>query len=58
METGKEHVNSDNIGVEPLLSPGIQEDAGVEGDRVAKKTRPDAGLKTGHNPFNYEDKYP
>ncbi|SJK98272.1 uncharacterized protein ARMOST_01535 [Armillaria ostoyae] len=58
METGKENVNSDSIGVEPLLSPGIQEEAGVEGDRGAKKSRPDAGLKTGNDPFNYEDKYP
>ncbi|KAK0459419.1 uncharacterized protein EV420DRAFT_1333832, partial [Desarmillaria tabescens] len=58
METGKEHVNSDSIGVEPSSSPGIQEEAGVEGDRGAKKTRPDAGLKTGNDPFNYEDKYP
>ncbi|KAK0196039.1 hypothetical protein F5146DRAFT_315306 [Armillaria mellea] len=58
MEIGKENVNSDSIGVEPLLSPGIQEETGVEGDRGAKKSRPDAGLKTGNDPFNYEDKYP
>ncbi|SJL10362.1 uncharacterized protein ARMOST_13748 [Armillaria ostoyae] len=54
MKTGKEHVNAD---IE-LSSPGIQEEAGVEGDRGAKKSRPDAGLKTGNDPFNYEDKYP
>ncbi|KAK0493139.1 hypothetical protein EDD18DRAFT_431297 [Armillaria luteobubalina] len=58
METGKENVNSDSIGVEPLLSPGIQEEAGVEGDRGAEKSRPDPGLKTGNDPFNYEEKYP
>ncbi|KAK0226638.1 hypothetical protein IW262DRAFT_1294812 [Armillaria fumosa] len=44
-ETGKENVNSESIGVERLLSPGIQEAAGVEVDR-------------GNDPFNYEDKYP
>ncbi|KAK0470802.1 hypothetical protein IW261DRAFT_1672250 [Armillaria novae-zelandiae] len=58
MENGKENVNSDSIGVEPLLSPGIQEEAGVEGDRDAKKSRPDPGLKTGNDLYNYEDKYP
>ncbi|KAK0459337.1 uncharacterized protein EV420DRAFT_1642306 [Desarmillaria tabescens] len=58
METGKEHVNSDSIGVEPSSSSGIQEEAGVEGDRGAKKSRPDAGLKAGNDPFKYEDKHP
>ncbi|KAK0226645.1 hypothetical protein IW262DRAFT_1543037 [Armillaria fumosa] len=60
METGKENVNSDSTGVERLLSPGIQEEAGVEGGRGAEKSRPDAGsgLKTGNDPYNYEDKYP
>ncbi len=47
METGKENVNSDGIGAEPLLSPGIQEEVGVESDRGVKKSKPDAGLKTG-----------
>ncbi len=47
MEAGKENVNSDSIGVEPLLSPGIQEEASVEGDKGVKKSTPDAGLKTG-----------
>ncbi|KAK0226637.1 hypothetical protein IW262DRAFT_1457876 [Armillaria fumosa] len=62
METGKENANSDSIGVEPLLSPGIQEEAVVEGDRSAEKSRPrpdaGSGLKTGNDPYNYEDKYP
>ncbi len=44
MKTDKAHVYSDSIGVEPSLSPGIQEEAGVEGNRGA---RPDAGLQTG-----------
>ncbi len=44
METGKEHAHSDSIGVQPSLSLGIQEEAGVEGHRGA---RPDAGLQTG-----------
>ncbi|KAK0226587.1 hypothetical protein IW262DRAFT_1294758 [Armillaria fumosa] len=56
METGKENVDSD--GVEPLLSPGIQEAAGVKGDRGAEKSKQDTGLKTGNDPYNYEDKYP
>ncbi len=51
METGKENINSDCIGVEPLLSAGIQEEAGVESDRGVKKSRPDAGLKTGITAF-------
>ncbi len=60
MEIGKENVNSDSIGVEPLLSPGIQEEADFEGDRGAKKSRPDAGLKTGITalasvPYDYND---
>ncbi len=42
METGKEYVNSDSIWVEPSSFPGIQEEATVEGDRGAKKFRPDA----------------
>ncbi|KAK0493151.1 hypothetical protein EDD18DRAFT_431859 [Armillaria luteobubalina] len=60
VETGKENVNSDSIGVERLLSAGMQEAAGVKGDRGAEKSRQDAGsgLKTGNDPYNYEDKYP
>ncbi|KAK0470855.1 hypothetical protein IW261DRAFT_1672355, partial [Armillaria novae-zelandiae] len=58
METGKESANPDGVGVEGLLSPGIQEEAGVEGDRGAEKFRADAGLKTGNDPYNYEEKYP
>ncbi|KAK0215299.1 hypothetical protein EDD85DRAFT_798700 [Armillaria nabsnona] len=58
MVTGKENVKSDGIGVEQLLSPGIQEEASIQSDRGVKKSKPDAGLKTGNDPFNYEDKYP
>ncbi|KAK0486522.1 hypothetical protein IW261DRAFT_801384 [Armillaria novae-zelandiae] len=58
MGTDKENINSDSIGVEPVLSPGIQEKAGVEGDRGAERSRPDPGLKTGNDPYNYEEKYP
>ncbi|KAK0226657.1 hypothetical protein IW262DRAFT_1543124 [Armillaria fumosa] len=56
VETGKENVNLD--GVEPVLSPGIQEEAGVKGDRGAEKSRRDPGSKTGNDSDNYEAKYP
>ncbi|KAK0470813.1 hypothetical protein IW261DRAFT_1672266 [Armillaria novae-zelandiae] len=58
MEIGNGSVNSDGVGVEGLLSPGIQEEASAEGDRGAEKSRPDPGLKTGNVPYNYEEKYP
>ncbi|KAK0493043.1 hypothetical protein EDD18DRAFT_428880 [Armillaria luteobubalina] len=58
METGKENINLDSIGVEPLSGPGIQEEAGIKGDRGVEKSRPDASARTGNDPYNYEDKYP